>query len=201
MPDAQPVTTEADDASWPTAHAAARAQPGPGARLPETPTTAAERRRRARAETDMARGSRGTRRPVLGATLSAEARRWRAQSGGLHRSPRRRQVAGPRGPPGATRRRGARIAARPVRAWRGRSGASLARDETCPSVSQPPARAPVSIAPAADSRGRPAFRIRSLTCAPSLPQPLGVGGSPVRTGFEIGRWRLALGLRLEHVSR
>ena len=39
MPDAQPVTTVAPGASWPTAHATARRQPGPAARLPETPTT------------------------------------------------------------------------------------------------------------------------------------------------------------------
>ena len=51
MPDAQPVTTVAPEASWPTAHVTARRQPGDAARLPETPTTRAERRRPATAET------------------------------------------------------------------------------------------------------------------------------------------------------
>ena len=52
MPDAQPVATVAPGANWLTAHATARRQPGAAARLPETPTTRADWRTPATAETE-----------------------------------------------------------------------------------------------------------------------------------------------------
>lgn len=140
MPDAQPVTTVAPGASWPTAHVTARRQPGAAARLPETPTTRADWRTPATAETEegagmASRASEGGA-PNWGATPPAEARRRRAQSGS--KATARRLSAGP---PRATRRgaqAGGASMARTEREPASRAECPLRDPRACPSVWQPP---------------------------------------------------------------